>query len=1204
MKFFTLRSFPHGKSTKLLRSVQNAFIDLVSSLNKRKLLMRINLIMIAMTAFLLRVSATASYAQELTLHLENAPLKEVFAEITKQTGFTVFYKSQDIKKARPVTVKFAGTPLKEALGLLLGPENLDYAINEKAIVIREKERKRSVITIPDETAHTQNITVIGKVMDSEGQPAIGATIRVKGTNIATITNSNGDFTLKEVEEDAIIIVSYIGFAVNETRLDHRTTITIVLKENRSGLNEVLVVGYGTQKKVNLTGAVDNVGSEYFDDRPLPNVTRGLQGVIPNLNIKMTDGKPTRSSSYNIRGITTINSTGADALIVIDGVPANDNSLVNNINPNDIASVTVLKDAASAAIYGARGAFGVVLITTKNPQKGKVQLNYSANYSRNEQTVRPHFVTDSYTWAKTFNEAFAGWNDYNVYPTDINGVYPFSQSYLDEIKRHSEDPSLPKVDVNAAGNYVYYNSNTDWIKELYKDSNPSMEHALSITGGSDKVNFSLSGRFYNQDGIYRYSPDKYNRYNLRFKGDIKINDWLSANTIVDFSSYSYKYPLTSFGGKNAILRLLAVSAFPVAPVFNPDGTLTRVGATGVGDFYYGKSFSFEQQTFIRNTVGLNASVIKDKLNIKADFSYLYTNTKNNYKYIPVPYSNAPGVVITSGINDLTNNTANRNYYVGNIYADFTQSFGDHHIKLLGGWNLEYDKLTHVNVSRDGLLLDNLSDFNLATGTNIRVAGGGQTAALSGVFFRGNYDYKGKYLLEVDGRYDGSSKFPVSKQFGFFPSMSAGWRISEEHFMAGTRNWLDNLKFRGSYGSLGNGNIAPYTFLQAITASRGTVLVNGAYPSYIQQPGVVSQNLTWETATTLDFGMDADLLRQRLSMSFDWYNRKTTGMILPGTPLPAVFGAAVPKENNGDLSTKGWELSLAWRGQINMRKPLKYGVRVTLSDNETYITKFYNPTGTMSSSFKGQKWGDIYGFVSEGLFQSEDEIAKHADQSYIKVSILNKWLPGDVKFKDLNGDGKIDRGLNTLADPGDVTVIGNSLPRYAYGFTGDVEWNNFSISAFIQGIGKRDWWPSVEAAYFWGPYNRPYTFLPAAIDKNRWTPENPNGYYPRLRTYTSIGSTPELAVQQSRYLQNASYIRLKDLTIGYTLPVKLVNKAGLTNARVFLTGQNLWTWSPMYRITKDFDPEVIEGSDPEVATGQGDGFSYPMLKTYTAGVNLTF
>lgn len=1164
--------------------------------------MKIERLSVLLAALCLCISAGA-FSQTVTLSVNDQPLHVVLKSIKRQTKYTFFADAEVLKKERNITVQLKNVSLQEALDACFKNQPLIYSIEGRVITIQPK---------PDQVAPSAGgragdpspITISGRVVDQDGKPLGGATFLVRGGGRSGVAGTDGTFSLQANAGD-VLIFTFVGYERKEIRVTPASTgVLVTMLQQISKLNEVAVVGYGTQKKVNLTGAVDNVGSEYFDDRPVPNVTRALQGTLPNLNIKMTDGKPIRTSSYNIRGITTINSTGADALIVIDGVPANDNSVINNLNPNDIASVTVLKDAASAAIYGARGAFGVVLITTKNPKKGKTQLNYSANFSRNEQTVRPQFVTNSYDWAKTFNEAFAGWNDYNIYPTDINGVYPFSQPYLDEVKRRTEDPSLPKVDVNAAGNYVYYSSNTDWIKELYKDNNLSMEHNLSVTGGSDKMSFSLSGRIYHQGGIYRYHPDNYNTYNLRYKGDIKINDWLSANMISDFSSYSYKYPLTSFGGKNAILRLLAVSAFPVAPVFNPDGTLTRVGATGVGDFYYGKSFSLTQQTFLRNTIGLNASVIKDKLTIKADFSYLYTNTKGKYKYIPVPYSNAPGVTIVSGINDLTDNSTNRSYYVGNIYGDLVQNFGNHHIKLLGGWNLEYDKLTNYSMERDGLLLDDLSDINLATGTNIKVSGGGQSTALSGVFFRGNYDFKGKYLFEVDGRYDGSSRFPVSKQFGFFPSASAGWRISEEKFMGSLRGWMDNLKFRVSYGSLGNGNIAPYTFLETIGAARGTVIVNGAYPTYIQQPAVVSQNLTWETATTLDLGMDMTLLRQRLTMAFDWYQRRTTGMILAGSPLPAVFGASVPKENNGDLSTKGWELSLSWRDQIDMRKPLRYGLRVTLADNATTITKFYNPTGTLSSSFKGQKWGDIYGFVSEGLFQSEDEVTKHADQSYIKVSILNKWLPGDVKFKDLNGDGKINRGQNTLADPGDITVIGNSLPRYTYGITGDVEWNSISLSVFFQGVGKRDWWPSIESAYFWGPYNRPYTFLPKEIYNNHWTQDNPNAYYPRLRTYTSIGSTPELAVQQSRYLQNASYIRLKDVTLGYTLPVNLVSKIKLVNARVFVSGQNLWTHSPMFKYTKDYDPEVIEGSDPEVATGQGDGFSYPMLKTYTVGINITF
>jgi TonB-linked SusC/RagA family outer membrane protein len=474
---------------------------------------------------------------------------------------------------------------------------------------------------------------------------------------------------------------------------------------------------------------------------------------------------------------------------------------------------------------------------------------------------------------------------------------------------------------------------------------------------------------------------------------------------------------------------------------------------------------------------------------------------------------------------------------------------------------------------------------------------------GVFYRLNYDFNNKYLLEFNGRYDGSSKFPQSQQFGFFPSASAGWRISEENFMTSTKGWLDNLKFRASYGSLGNGNIDPYTFMETINAGTSSYVMNGAFANYIQQPGVVPGGLTWEKATTFDVGMDAEFMRRRLNVSFDWYRRNTTGMITAGQPLPSVFGASVPRGNFADLKTSGWEVSVNWNDQIHTSKPISYGIRLTLADNISYITDFYNPNNLLSTYYKGQRLGELWGFQTDGFFTSAEDIQKHADQSYIIVSNNNKLLPGDLKFRDLNGDNKINNGKNTVQDPGDQFVIGNSSIRFPYGITGNIEWNGISLSAFFQGVGKRDWFPSTEAAYFWGQMNRVYSFLPT-FNLNRWTEENPSqeAYFPRYRGYVALSGTRELAVRQTRYLQDASYIRLKNLTIGYSLPRSVMEKLHLSSARIYFTGQNIWTHSPMYKITKNFDPEVIEGSDPEINSGQGDGFSYPMQKSWTIGINL--
>lgn len=1057
--------------------------------------------------------------------------------------------------------------------------------------------------------HQPAVKGLVKTEAGEALPNVTVTVQNKASGFSSSvqTNASGVFVIDKLNagDKYSFTFTHVGYekkVLNDYAYKSGDVVTLSVKLAVSDemMNQVIVVGYGTQRKVNLTGAVDQVGSEYFEDRPMPNVSRGLQGVIPNLNIKMTDGKPTRSPSFNIRGVTSIGS-GGSALVLIDGVPGDPGTL----NPNDIESVSVLKDASSAAIYGARGSFGVVLITTKSAKKDKVQISYNTNYSINQRTFTPDLVNNGYLWAKNFDEAFYSWNDYLSHPQSINSQLDFSLPYLDSLKYHDEHPELPKFSVDpSTGKYQYY-SNTDWFNELYKDNNAAMEHSLSISGGTDKVNYLVSGRYYHQDGIFRYNTDNFNRYNLRVKGSVKVTDWLTLNSNSDFSSYNYKYPLTSVGGVNAVWRLMAVTAFPVSPMLNPDGSMTIVGAYSIGDFYYGKSYSTTQQNFLRNTIGFNAAILKNKLSIKGDFSYLYTNSDEQRRFFTVPYSIGPDKNITTGLNYVSNNNSTENYLVGNIYGEYNQRFGNHSVKLLGGWNLENDLVKNMFAQRDGLLVDNLTDFNLATGQNFKLTGGGYEWTTSGVFYRANYGFKNKYLLELNGRYDGSSKFPINQAFGFFPSASAGWKISEERFMQSTKSWLDNLKFRASYGALGNGNISPYTFLQTISPATSSVIINGVFPSYFQQPAVIPTGLTWEKATTFDAGADVELLKRRLKLTYDWYQRKTTGMITAGQPLPATFGASVPKGNNADLVTRGWEVSLDWSDRTGGKKPLFYSLRFTLADNVSHITKFYNPNNLLSTYYAGQKLGDIWGFVTEGFFTSQDDIVKHADQSYFVVSNANKLLPGDLKFADLNGDGKVNNGKNTLNDPGDRKIIGNSSIRFPYGFTGNLDWNQFSLSFFFQGVGKRDWFPSTEAAYFWGQQNRPYSFLPA-FNLNRWTEDNPSqdAYFPRYRGYVALSGRRELAVAQTRYLQNASYVRLKNLTVGYSLPRNVVQKLKLSSVRVYLTGQNLWTYSPMFKITRNFDPEVIEGSDPEINSGGGDGFSYPMQKTYTLGLNVNF
>jgi TonB-linked SusC/RagA family outer membrane protein len=1059
--------------------------------------------------------------------------------------------------------------------------------------------------------------VSGAVVSEKGEPLIGANITASNPqtkeSYATASRAQGLFEFRTLSagKTYTFTISHIGYTTRVikgflVKPNENNSLLVRLSEGSSDLDQFVVVGYGTQKKGDLTGAVSQVGGDVLQDRPTPNVSRGLEGVVPNLNIVLTDGKPIRNPAYNIRGLTSIGAGGnASALVLIDGVPG-DPSL---LNPNDIESVTVLKDAASAAIYGARGAYGVVLFTTRSPRKGKVQLNFNSSYSINQKTINPKIVNDGYQWATDYVNAYTAWYDYKTPPLSINGMFPNTPANFDSLQARETNPSLPKVTIDpSTGKYLYYGS-TDWFSQLYRQNSPATDNALSISGSNQNADFYISGRYYNQGGVFRYNPDNFTRVNLRMKGDINLTPWFTLSDNVDFNTYKYTYPVDN--NMTPVWRNMDAATNPLATMFNPDGTLTPYSYSSVGDLWTGNNHTLTQQLFFRNTVSANADIIKNLLNLKADFTYAYTNNSITGTYLPVSYSQGPGQTATTPNNFINQSTGISNYYATNIYASAHKEFGLHSVKLLAGLNVEDSRYDSTFLQRDGIIDPSLTNIALLDGTNYTVSGGGNEWTIMGVFFRANYAYNDKYLLEINGRYDGSSKFPSNSRYGFFPSISAGWVISKESFMEATHGWMNNLKFRASVGSLGNGQINPYLFdpVMAVQQSTGIAL-NGGYPTYTSNPNVLPTGLTWERSTTVDEGIDAAFWGNRLTVSFDYYDRYSTGMFTSGQPLPAVFGAAVPNGNNSNLRTMGWEFTPTWHNRIN--KDLSISAGIVLSDNSSVITKFYNPSGvlpypystTPTTYYKGMRPGEIWGFQTEGLFQSQQDISSHANQNYFVVSNSNVVMPGDIKFKDIHNLGVINTGQGTLANHGDLKVLGNSTPRYLFGVNLGATWKRLSIGAFFQGIGHRDWWPGIEAGGFWGQYNRPYESVPAYMMKNVWSASNPNAYFPRYRGYVALSGTRELAVVQSRYLQNAAYVRLKNLNISYALPQEWCNRVKMTGAKIYFTGQNLLTWTPMHKYAANFDPEVINGSDQEVNGNDGNGYSYPMLKTYTLGLNLNF
>jgi TonB-linked SusC/RagA family outer membrane protein len=1046
-------------------------------------------------------------------------------------------------------------------------------------------------------------TISGTVSDEKGEVLPGVSVVMKGSQRGTTTDAAGQYKITVPDGNTTLIFSFVGYLSQEIIPGNQSVISVTLKTDSKSLEEVVVVGYGTQKKVNLTGAVDQVTSEVLENRSLPNLSQGLQGTIPNLNLVMGDGKPTQSPTYNIRGTTSIGQ-GGNALVLIDGVEGDPSRL----NPNDVATVSVLKDAASAAIYGARGAFGVVLITTKSPTKDRTSITYSVNHSIKSPTTVPKYVTNGYQFAKMFNEGWSAWNDYSQTPQNINKTVRFSPAYLTELERRNNDPSLPKTAVDpTSGEYVYY-ENMDWYGELYKKNTSATEHNLSFSGSSGKADFYVTGRYYTQDGIFKYNSDDYKILSLRAKGSIQLYPWLKIGNNADFSSMKYHNPL-NVGEGGSIWRNISDEGHTVAPMFNPDGTLTYSAAYTVGDFWYGKNGIDMDRRVFRNTADFSTKFFDDKLRVNGNFTFQTTDNNEFRTRVPVPYSRKPGVIeyVGTNYNDLQNLYRETQYTATNLYAEYEPRFSpNHYVKALVGYNYEQSNFKRLELVRNGLIYPDAKDINLALGQSIATSGGSEKWAILGGFYRLNYAFKDRYLVELNGRYDGSSKFPTSQRYAFFPSVSGGWRVSNESFWKVSPKAITDLKIRASYGSLGNGSIGSYAFQEQFNISQSGRVLNGVRPQRTGQPTVIPDGLTWETSTTSDLGLDLGMLNNRLTFTGDAYIRKTTGMFTTGMTLPAVFGTDVPKGNYADLTTKGWEAVLTWRDKLKVAsKPFNYEVRLTMSDYQATIDKFNNPNQRLTDYYVGQKVGEIWGFETAGFFTSADDIAKSPKQTLYKASNTGQLLPGDIKFRDLNGDGVINNGDNTVANPGDRRIIGNSTPRYTYGVMLNADWNNFFFSTFFQGVGQQDWWPGSEAGIFWGQYNRPYNKLPEWQLGNIWSEQNPDAYLPRYRGYVAQNGSGELAQAQTRYLQNIAYLRMKNIQLGYNLPRPLIQKIGMSSARVFVSGENLLTWSGLYKITKDLDVENTGASDQVVTSGSsGNGNNYPILKSFTMGLSATF
>lgn len=1127
-------------------------------------------------------------------------VKNVLNYIEKNSNY-VFVYNAEVQKMMPnkVRVNLDGRPALQILDEMCASTALTYKAQGNQISLTQTKNAQS-----GQPNKAQKRRIKGNVSDAKGEPIVGATISEKGGTGGTITDINGDFTL-DLAPDNAITISYVGF--KPQTLKPTDGIHVTLDEQAKGLDEVVVIGYGTKKKANLIGAVSTVGAEELKDRPVTNLGQMLQGQVPNLNISFNTGTPGEAATLNIRGKTSITNSGAP-LVLIDGVEGS----IDRINPNDIESVSVLKDAASAAIYGARAGFGVVLITTKNNKDGQAHITYNGRFSFSAPTTKTDFMTVGYDVARLvdqFNTATTG-SSYSELNAD-------DYKMLEERRYDvTENPARPWAVVSQNDGLYHYYGNFDWYNYIFNFSQPTWNHNLSVNGGTEKMNYMISGGMNDHDGLYALSTDKYSTRTLMAKFNAEVTPWLKVFSTASLFKSKYKQAGYDYEDGGNVANL-AFHAMPWIVPVNPDGTnvyilpnsnnkpadgFAAMLRTGNGFTQVGKT----EQTYAIGAV----LKLMEGLEFTGKITYRNYAKEKLARSASFVYARKPGQELTANgwpfNNRLKDGRDTYENYVYDFYANFHRTFANvHNVSAVVGTNYERGHYKFVEPSGRDLTSEVLNDLSLSTGDK-SVKSSQNEFALMGYFARLSYDYAGKYLVEANMRYDGTSRFPRNHRWGFFPSLALGWRISEEAFFEPVRPTISNLKLRASVGSLGNqitdnsakfNNNTFYPYMRLITLKPTTNLnyiFDNAQAVYASLGAPTSGSLTWETIVTQNVGLDIGLFNNRLSLVLDVYSRTTKDMLAAARALPAVYGYNAPYENNGELRTNGFELVVGWNDKFNLAgKPFYYGVNLTLADSKTKITKFKgNESKVLGQDYEGMEWGEIWGYRIKGIYQSDQEaIDRGVDQSFLGTRFTDK--AGDLIFDDVDGSTKIDQGKGTLEDHGDLVRIGNAMPRYNYGITVNMAWMGFDFSMFWQGIGKQNVYPGGNNMLFWGPYARAYSsFIPEDFPSKVWSKNNRNAYFPR--PVADLARSFAMSRPNDRYLQNLAYCRLKNLTVGYTLPKTLTKKVYLEKVRLYFSGENLF-------ITSKLKSDYI---DPEQMMHDTNGRVYPFSKTFSFGLDVSF
>ncbi|MDR1666345.1 MAG: TonB-dependent receptor [Bacteroidales bacterium] len=1067
----------------------------------------------------------------------------------------------------------------------------------------------------------QGFPVTGTITDAGGESMPGVNIVVKGTMTGVISDLSGNYTIQVPGSDAVLVFSFVGYATQEITVGDRTNIPVTLAESAQEIEEVVVVGYGTQKKVNLTGAISVVNMDKaLGDRPVTSVASAIQGAVPGLQI--TGGaSPGEAKKFNIRGttsITTVDNSSPGPLVLVDNVECR----VDLVNPEDIETITVLKDAASSAIYGARAAYGVILITTKKGKKNsKAMLNYNNNFAFSKAVNRIEQAPVAEV-VKAFNEFAPGGNwyadgqnfsvwsdfisDYQANPSAFEAMAASNGEYFNS----QWGIYTPKTGVGA-GKYFYLKDNHAQ-NDIFDNYGFQQIHNLSALGGSDKITYRLSLGYLNNNGPLKTKKDTYERINVAGYIGADLTPWLNQSLDIRYTRGTRVTLETLSPYTEGIYNTRYHNFLPGADLWTPAGnTAARMMLTSAPENFllHGTPDNLRSE----NPRIFSRTLITPFKGFEGVVEYTYDGQVYDIKSQPSSIEMRSPQMIDNPYTDpaYRNDKSFTRYNSLNIYATYSVSWTDkHHFKLMGGFSQERTYYELLWTSRKNAINAWLPSISGSTG-EINAGDDFSDYTIRSGFFRFNYNYANRYLLEINGRYDGSSKFPTESRFGFFPSVSLGWQLANENFMTWTNPWLNEWKLRASWGEIGNQAIANYQYLPGMEiVLKSDWIYDGRNPTTLKTPGIVRGHFTWERVATLDFGTDISLLNNRLQATFDWYQRETKGMLGPASEYPAAVGAKAPLQNVADLRTRGWEFAVNWREKIGN---WGYSVGFNLSDYVSVITRYRNDAGLFSEYrttdrfYEGMTFGEVWGYRFDRFYTVDDFVDTNAwtlKDGVTSIKGVTNLRPGDIMWKNLSdktGRNEINDGTDNLDDPGDRAVIANETPRFQYGITAGVNYMGIDLSVFMQGTGKRDYWfgntdiifpmrgtnNTGENGTIYRTHVNNYQQV-ADLAAGNYALTNPNAFYPR------IYSQPGEAVNSSnrrisdRYMLDASYLRVKNITLSYTFPQNIIQPLRLSSARVFVSAEDVLTFS---RLPKGVDPERMS-------------WGYPFYAVYSFGINLTF